>query len=78
MTLIQDSPAPRPDLHSDLHPDWAAEIDRRIAALDAGQVRLMEASEMLTRLGQHIRSRPSAATSPRGTRSCSCIVFRRR
>ncbi len=50
---IQDSLAPQ----TELHPDWSTEIDRRISALEAGQVRLLDASEMLTRLSQHIRDR---------------------
>ncbi len=51
---LQDSSAPQVDLH----PDWDAEIARRIAALDAGHVQLIDAQQALTRLGEHLRIRP--------------------
>lgn len=40
-----------------LDPVWDAEIRRRVAADDAGQMRYMPAQEAMDRLGEHIRRR---------------------
>lgn len=43
-----------------LHPQWAAEIARRVAKLEAGSSRFMPVDEALDRLAEHARSRRPA------------------
>lgn len=43
-----------------LHPQWAAEIARRVAELDAGRSRFMPVDEALDRLAEHVRRRRPA------------------
>ncbi len=44
-----------------LHPDWRAEIVRRLAELQAGRTRFVPADEAIARLTAHIRRRRPAA-----------------
>jgi putative addiction module component (TIGR02574 family) len=44
-----------------LHPDWAAEVVRRVADMQAGRARFIPADEAMVRLAAHIHSRRSAA-----------------
>lgn len=45
-----------------LHPDWSAEISRRVADMDAGRARFVPADEAMAALSARIqRRRPSAA-----------------
>ena len=48
-----DSVLPAPALH----PDWEAEIARRVADMDAGRVHFVDADEALAVLAAHIDSR---------------------
>ena len=48
-------PAPR------LHPDWEAEIARRVAEMDAGRTRFIPADEAMAALAARIQSRRPAA-----------------
>ena len=43
-----------------LHPEWHAEIERRIAQVDAGQVKFMSGDEAMAVLRAHVlRQRPA-------------------
>jgi putative addiction module component (TIGR02574 family) len=44
-----------------LHPDWEAEIARRVAEMDAGRTRFIPADEAMAALAARIQSRRPAA-----------------
>jgi putative addiction module component (TIGR02574 family) len=50
---LADSVLPAPALH----PDWEAEIARRVADMDAGRMRFVAADEALAALAARIESR---------------------
>jgi putative addiction module component (TIGR02574 family) len=43
-----------------LHPDWNAEITRRVAEMDAGRTRFVHADEAMAALAARIQSRRAA------------------
>lgn len=44
-----------------LHPDWQAEIARRVRDMEAGRTRFIPADEFLATLAERLRQRRSAA-----------------
>lgn len=50
---LADSVLPAPPLH----PDWAAEIARRVAEMDAGRTRFIPADEAMAALAARIQQR---------------------
>ena len=58
--LLWDSVHPVTEPASTLHPEWHAEIERRIAQVDAGQVKFMSGDEAMAELRAHVlRQRPA-------------------
>ena len=58
--LLWDSVHPASEPAPDLHPEWHAEIERRIARIDAGWVKFMSGDEAIAALRAHaLRQRPA-------------------
>ena len=52
--LLWDSVHPVTEPASSLHPEWQAEIEQRIAQVDAGQVKFISGDEALAELRAHV------------------------
>ena len=58
--LLWDSVQPATEPSPNLHPEWHAEIEQRIAQVDAGQVKFMSGDEAMAALRAHVLSQRPA------------------